>query len=278
MNCQMAFATSFSGRRVRDVIGETYYKEDTLRDAGEILYEILRPEAGFKLEMITNWRRNRPPDIHRVEEIAKDIEMRGSCDGELLLAIIPAVGCVCYDGIHRLEAARRVFPHNGLRLRILLNSSEKEVEQEFKRINKGVPVPELYFSQEETDAYLREQVQQFIDKYFIVDSRLLAHISTSKHPKRPNFNKDVLHQTIGEYVDEYFTAENGFCRADIHDIITAEVIMSWFNDMNEVARGIIESSQKNDSMIEKCKKTGWFLFYFDWRGTIAPKVKLFIRG
>lgn len=262
---------------IKDVIGKTYYQETATRDAGIILYEILPANMAVKLSMITNWRRNRPPDPTRIDEIARDIASRGCCDGELLLAMVPHFGCVCYDGSHRLEACRRVFPRNGIRLRILLNSNESEIEGEFKRINKGVPVPELYFSQEETDTYLREQIQRFIDDYLVRDARVVTHISTSKHPKRPNFNKDVLAQQIGEYIADFFTAENGLGKSDIYSVVNAAALNGWFNDMNEYARYQIETSQLENSMTEKCKKTGWFLFYYDWRNTIAKTIKLYVK-
>lgn len=256
----------------RDLIGETYYKEGA---RGEILYEVLRSENAHKLMMVTNWRRNRPADSARVEEIVRDISARGLCDGELLLAMIPSVGCVCYDGNHRLEASRRCFPRGGLRMRIVLNVTETEVETEFIRINKGVPVPELYFSDEETDTYLRDRIREFMEA-FIRDSRVKEHASTSTHPKRPNFNKDILFQQISEYVEHYFRITAGLTRADIHKIITADVLMSWFNDMNEVARAKIEISCQTNKMIEKCVKSGWYLFYFDWKTQLASDVCLYI--
>jgi hypothetical protein len=254
---------------INNFIGETYYREGDI--SRNILYEILKPDLSHKLSLINNWRKNRPPDESRINEIISYIKDTGYCDGEVLVAVIPTFGCVCYDGNHRLEAAKRIFPKNGLRLRIVLNATEKFIENEFKRINKGVSVPELYYSTEETSLYLKEVLNDFINNILIQDSRLKNHISSSGHPKRPNFNKDVLLQHLGEYILEYFKNNIGV----IKEVITTGILMSWFNEMNEHSKYLIENNGESDKMIEKCNKSGWYLFYYNWRNDIAPIVLLY---
>lgn len=255
-----------------NILGTTHYREG---DEGNILYEHISPDQSHKLSMIHNWRRNRPPDMLRVHEIANNISTRGMCDGELCIAIHPSLGCVCYDGSHRLEAARISFPKYGLRVRIWLIKDEHEIEQEFIRINRGVPVPELYFSSEETDVFLRQILEIFINQKIVNDTRIKEHISTSRNPKRPNFNKDVLMEQVGQYIREFYTVKNGLNSADIHKTVSPDFLMDWFNDMNEYARNDVESSGKDNTMIQKCRRTGWFLFYCNWQADIAPNVKLY---
>jgi len=255
---------------ISNILGTTHYRE------GDILYEHILLDQSHKLSMIQHWRRNRPPDMIRVNEIAADISSRGMCDGELSIAIHPSLGCVCYDGSHRLEASRICFPRNGLRVRIWIVTDESEIEKEFIRINRGVPVPELYFSNEETDIFLKICLETFIREKILNDSRIREHISTSRNPKRPNFNKDVLMEQLGEYIRDYYTLKNKLSASDIHKTITPDFLIDWFNDMNEYAKNDVESSGKDNTMIQKCRRTGWFLFYCNWMVDIAPNVKLYI--
>ena len=59
---------------------------------------------------IINWERNRPPDMCRVKEIAEDITTRNATwtDGLILIWTKPDGTLECYDGIHRVYAARQV--------------------------------------------------------------------------------------------------------------------------------------------------------------------------
>lgn len=256
-----------------NILGITHYREG---DLNNILYEHISPDYSHKLSLIRNWRRNRPPDMLRVQAITNGIIERGYCDGELYLAIHPSLGCVCYDGNHRLEAARKSFPKYGLRVRIWFVENESDIESEFIRINKGVPVPELYFSKDETDSIIRSNLELFIGNILLTDSRIKDHISTSRTPKRPNFNKDVLFEQIGDYIRDFYTEKNNLTEADIHKTISPTFLMDWFNDMNEYARNEIENSGDSNKMIEKCRKSQWFLFYFNWLTMIAPNVKIYI--
>jgi hypothetical protein len=262
-----------------NILGTTHYRESDDDGNENILYEHIFPDQHHKLAMIHHWRRNRPPDMTRIREIADDISTRGMCDGELCIAIHPSLGCICYDGSHRLEAARICFPRFGLRIRVWFTNEEAEIEREFIRINRGVPVPELYFSREETDIFLRTILERFIGEKLLCDSRIKEHVSTSRNPKRPNFNKDVLMEQLGTYIREFYTSTNNLTSSDIHRTITPETLMDWFNDMNEYARNDVESSIKDptniNTMIEKCRKTGWFLFYCNWQLNIAPILKLY---
>lgn len=57
---------------------------------------------------IRNWDKNRPPDRVRVKAIATDLVTRKAkwVDGLILVWKDSEGAMYCYDGIHRLEAAR----------------------------------------------------------------------------------------------------------------------------------------------------------------------------
>jgi hypothetical protein len=138
-------------------------------------------------------------------------------------------------------------------------------------------VPELYFSKDETDGVIRSNLEIFMGDIFLNDARTKEHISTSRIPKRPNFNKDVLMEQIGQYIRDFYTEQNNLTESDIHKTLSPTFLMDWFNDMNEYARNEIEESGDTNKMIEKCRKSEWFLFYFNWQTMIAPKVKIYIH-
>jgi len=231
---------------------------------GRIVYEhISSPEI---IRVISNWKHNRPPDMLRVREIQSYIEETGLCDGELLLAVIQTEdgvggGCVCYDGNHRLQACKSVFPRNGVRVRIITRASEDDIRREFHRINKGVPVPDLYFSEEEVDKVLLRDVTACVNQLSSFEN-VAQHISASRKPCRPNFNRDSLVEQICSFLKETQS------RDDIMTRLTPDHLQGWFQDLNIHIRDKIlptKPDSGSERIVGKCKRTGWYVFMDDWR-------------
>jgi len=234
---------------------------------GLIVYEhITSPEI---IRVITNWKYNRPPDMMRVREIQDYIERTGLCDGELLLAMIHEAdgvggGCVCYDGNHRLQACKSAFPREGVRVRIITRATDDDLRAEFHRINKGVPVPDLYFSDEEIDRVLLRDVTAFVNQLMTYEN-VTHHISSSRRPCRPNFNRDVLIEQMCSYLKETQS------RDDLMMKLTPEHLQGWFQDLNIFIRDTIlpvksEAERGGGGRIlDKCTRTGWYVFVDDWR-------------
>jgi hypothetical protein len=246
-------------RRVPMSFGKVIHEECE----GDIVYQwIQSPE---NLRLISNWKYNRPPDPLRIREIQSYIESTGLCDGELLLAILPGEGCVCYDGIHRLIACQSIFPRYGVRVRILMKATEAIVQQEFLRINKGVPVPELYFSQEEISRKILHLVTESVSLLFSSVSSIGNHLSSSRKPHRPNMNRDIFVEILTEILKQSYEHEIMSGR------ITPEMVVSWLQDINVLIREIYlpevpEADKRRDAkMFEKCETSGWYLWLFtDW--------------
>jgi hypothetical protein len=226
---------------------------------GLIQYQVLTsPE---QLWLIRNWKFNRPPDPIRISEIENYIRETGLCDGELLLAFLPGEGYLCYDGIHRLMACQSVFPREGVRVRILMKASDEIIRREFLRINKGVPVPELYFSTEEIDRHILQLLMKSLQEFTKLEG-IQQHLSPSRRPRRPNFNRDCFLEELTSYCKEHYTHE---CMTGI---ITQEMILEWLQDINIYIREndimTIPETERythfGKQVYEKCVSTGWFLW------------------
>ena len=114
------------------MLGKEYHREIT---DPRISYEIVTDPS--RISLVRIWKNNRPPDMKRVKEVQEYIKEKGMVDGQILLAIVNGE-CICYDGAHRLEASKQSFPEGGIQVRILHDSSDEEVKEEFYRINKSL--------------------------------------------------------------------------------------------------------------------------------------------
>lgn len=237
---------------VTKMLGREYYREPSNE---RVSYEIVTDRA--RLSLVRLWKRNRPPDEKRIQEIQDHIIDTNVVDGQILLAIVNGE-CVCYDGSHRLEACKKSFPTGGVQVRILYDSTDLEVGREFTRINKSVPVPELYFSTDEISMRLTTVIQEI--------SRGLTHtypsyVSASRKPRRPNFNRDVFAEELGSILRECLDNETLMG-------LTGDMIDKWLMDTNSRIRKNhycndprIKASQ---SVLKKCELHKFYLFAGDW--------------
>lgn len=159
---------------------------------------------------IQNWKYNRPPDKQRIKEIKNIISNNGFFDNRIYLAEIKtdtSIHYYCYDGNHRREAIKELCEENSLLevqtipevvISIIQNASEEEVKENFKNLNKGCPVPELY-TENLSNEEIKNNVEYIVNK---IITKFKNHKSSSKHARRPNFNKDTLTQNIFEKIKD----------------------------------------------------------------------------
>lgn len=235
------------------MLGTEYYREP---ENNRIAYEIIKDPS--RLSLVRIWRRNRPPDHLRVNEVCEHIRNTNVCDGQILLAIVNGE-CVCYDGSHRLDACRIYFPKGGVQVRILYDSTDREVSHEFMRINKSIPVPELYFSEDEVSMRLMKLVQE-ITKGIVENYSM--YVSASRKPKRPNFNRDTFTEELLEILQENLSNERIINLTDTN-------VTEWLQKTNQVIRTNhfqqtprIKAPTK---ILEKCEKHKFYLFVGDWK-------------
>jgi hypothetical protein len=162
------------------------------------------------------------------------------------------------DGIHRYTALKMLMEEpvdyiTGLvgrgEAEVLVNirfdASDGTCVDVFKSLNKSIPVPDLYMK--DPDQVKRDIIESVVKKW----SALYAdHFSPSRKPVRPNMNRDTFIEVVTEIYDKYNTDNN----------VTIDDIEHLLLECNRIALTQFAEEEKPKSAIEKCKKTGFWLF------------------
>ena len=150
--------------------------------------ELFNVDSDVLYNSTTNWKYNRPPDERKVEEITQYIhDNKKPPDGiiyiaELIDSETKTIRYVCYDGNHRREALKYV-PKMKVLVQLRTNITDEDIKDEFLRLNKTTPVPELYIT-DEIDEGKKEKIKISIlntIKYFA--KKYPKHFSSSSRPK-----------------------------------------------------------------------------------------------
>lgn len=205
------------------------------------------------------WSRQRPVDEARVEEIYESILSTGNIDGLLMMAWHPKERMIVYDGQHRFAAIERLDLEKDYNIvvDILWSASEEKIAEEFYRINKSVPVAELYLTPIIEDD-VKIEIEMFVKD---LSRKYPDFVKTARKPNRPNFNRDNL-------TDELFHLwKNEFPTVEFSKISSAILKLNekYHTDLGSHAR---VSMRKNKASYEKCHANGFWLFAVD--GHIDP--------
>lgn len=243
------------------MLGVEYYREPSNKN---ISYEIVNDPSRLRLVQI--WKNNRPPDMKRVYEVMEHMKDTNICDGQILLAVIDGI-CVCYDGSHRLEACKQYFPDGGVQVRIIYNSSNDEVSKEFIRINKSIPVPELYFSDDDISIRINRIVQSTIKGIL---EFYPSFVSTSRRPQKPNYNRDIFTEELSDVIKSTLTSEEIMS-------MRSEDVSKWLQDTNTNIRvGHYNKAPRlklSPRILEKCEKQKFYLFAGNWKDIMKSVMK-----
>lgn len=234
---------------------------------GKLLYNISDNEQLFlgtndDLKCVEMWKYNRPADMSRVEEIKSYIGKSGVVDGIIYVAEIEDAGCikyVCYDGNHRRLALKGMDDKKGenvkkILVNLLINADDKMIKEKFMALNQANPVPELYLCEDDSDAI--ERVKSIVNDVVRDLVKLFpTHVSTSKKPRRPNFNRDMVVDQLGNFILE----------GRLYDIGKNELIKKLLDLNIKYMSGYGGVSGKiSKKILEKCKKNRCYLFLKDF--------------
>ena len=191
-----------------------------------------------------NWERNRVPDLERVQEIL--IVFRND-----QYLHIPGYITVfkkdrdyyIIDGSHRYTAAKEYAETDVKNISMdvcVIETNEPDVIlKEFQLVNKSVPPPDFLMNEVvNTD---KRHICESIVEWMSLDYK--SHCMTTKKPKRPNFRKDDLINTLYETIPDNST-------------ITYEQVKQAILDENKESKDVWEDKAAN-----KCKKSGFYLLY-----------------
>lgn len=212
-------------------------------------YEYIALVPTSSLDIIQNWKGNRPPDESRVANILGTLNDGSYVENMLYVAEIGDYGYIfCYDGNHRLEALRMFeCKDKMITVNIIVRATDDIVSKRFIILNQSNPVPEVYFP--ESDEKNREGIEECV---FELQKRWPTHFSSSSRPRRPNTNRDILIQRI-------FETNNG-------KKYNKELLFEKLLECNENYKNghHINLSKYSESILKKCDSTGCFLFLKDF--------------
>ena len=191
-----------------------------------------------------NWKRNRPPDMLRVQELKEFYTFNN-------IQIIPGIICgwmpsnrsplIVYDGIHRYLAATNEMK---CIVKIIIAEREQVVLDDFKAVNRSISLPFLYL---ESNQQAQREVCEYLAQHFC--TQYPAFVSTSRRPYRYNFNRDNLIEFFST-LDINFSGEG-----------TKEQLLNALAGLNIQAKQFVK--ENNIETPRKCGFHKFFLFFLE---------------
>ena len=227
----------------------------------------------FKLNMC-NWKYNRPPDMTRCNDIATYIYNRKTIMDSMVYLWFNHKRKIyeIYDGAHRITALNIIKNNNILFtnsetneitinetiswifdsyiiLNVKFNSTDADIIEAFKTLNKSFPVPDIYIRDETTER--KKVIEDVAMKW---QTKYNSHFVSSLRPYRPNTNRDKFIELLDYIYDKYRISET---QRDLGQILeTANYNIS----MNIPAPS--SKLKLTSQIIEKCSSTGCWIFIY----------------
>jgi hypothetical protein len=221
---------------------------------------------------ITNWKYNRPPDMIRCCDIAKYIYLSKSpVDTMLYLNFNNKTKSFdVIDGIHRYTSLKIIKDSNSnssldfitpgdygnnndagwlyesyIILNIRFNSTEGELIELFKTLNKSTPIPDLYIRDVVKEK--RDIIENLTNKW---QTKYKSHFSSNNKPNKPNINRDRFIDLLEKIYNKYNINEN-------NKNLLEEVLerANWNISVNVPLK-------LSETIVKKCKDSGCWLFIY----------------
>ena len=246
--------------------------------SSELLHEYSEYHKIIKIKIddllsasITNWQYNRPADLIRCRDIAKYIyRSKKYIDTMLYLSFNNKTKSFdVIDGIHRYTSLKILQYENSKPIDLLtpsefggdndatwlyesyiivnirINSSDGELIELFKTLNKSNPIPDLYIRDVNKDK--REIIETLCNNWQI---KYKSHFSSKNKPNKPNINRDRFIDFLEILYDKYNISDE--TRNKLEDILDKANTMISYN----IPPNITESIK------EKCNKSGLWIFMY----------------
>lgn len=251
----------------------------TLMSSTEIIHTyserhfIIKIKIGDLLNAsITNWTYNRPPDMVRCSDIAKYIYLSKSpLDTMLYLNFNNKTKSFdVIDGIHRYTSLKIIKDSNSnssldfitpgdygnnndarwlyesyIILNMRFNSTEGELIELFKTLNKSTPIPDLYIRDVVKEK--RDIIENLANKW---QTKYKSHFSSNNKPNKPNINRDRFIDLLEQIYNKYNINEN-------NKNLLEEVLerANWNISVNIPLK-------LSETIVKKCKESGCWLFIY----------------
>jgi hypothetical protein len=222
---------------------------------------------GVSIKKIVNWKYNRPPDTIRCKEIAEGIYTKKQEIDWMLYMVAENDILHIIDGMHRIHSLQMIKKENSKTIDHLtptifgsnndadwlydkyvitslrLNMTNGQTIDLFQSLNKSNPVPELYMF--DTDQQKRICIEGNVNEWV---TGFNTHFTSSKSPNIPNMNRDRFIEIL-DYVYTKYELNNSNS-----SLLTEKLYELNTKIKNNIPKKISENA------IEKCIKTGCFLF------------------
>lgn len=194
---------------------------------------------------IKNWSKNRPSDEVRVSQIKQyynDNKVH-VVDG-IISAWLVGKDLLLYDGIHRLNAAVDVDHDMICIIKIVKETDENFIINDFKRINSSVSIPFLYL--EDTNE-VKKKVCESVMK--LMCNKFQNCVSASRNPWKCNFNRD-------NFIDNILSKIN----VDFHKANIDKLLFQTILGINDKAKQYVYKNKIEH--FKKCETNDFFIMYF----------------
>lgn len=220
---------------------------------------------------IKNWEYNRSPDLLRCPIIAKYIySSQKPLDCMLYMSFNNNKKCFdIIDGIHRYTALSIIKKENSkpidlitpgdfgsnydarwlyesyIFLNIRFNSSDGELLDLFKSLNKSCPVADIYIR--DTTKEKREIIENIANQWQI---KYKAHFTNSLNPNRPNTNRNLFIELLEKMYDKYEICDEN-----------KDLLEYNLNNLNTKI-SFLTHKNVSTTIMKKCTETGCWLFIY----------------
>jgi hypothetical protein len=222
----------------------------------------------FKMnDLFVSWRLNRPSDVNRVREIRNYLfeHMPQKIDGEILAAEVQTEWekgnrkYEIYDGNHRREAIQTGFcdisPESKIILTIIRVKNDEELLEEFRRINKSIPLSDADLC---GDIIVQKDVHIVAKEYC---DKFPTLVRITPRPHRPNFNRDLFAQELYTIYKEFQDFQKVKDILSKYDKYLAETFSCLDDNTNSrLANKTIDGLTISRKMYNTAKNAGCFIF------------------
>lgn len=204
---------------------------------------------------VQNWHHNRPPCEKRVLEIQAYIEKTGIVDGIIYIYEIEEnnnYNYYCYDGNHRLSALKALRQSYGTLINIYKVNDENPIKEKFIKLNLANPVPKLYFNTDDSQNIIIKNIVNDVVKTLI--NKYSVHLSSSPHPRKPNFNRDNIVDKLSKFLLDQEKYN-----------ITKDQLIAELDRINlDCKNGKIKIGKVSKSVLDKATKNQCYLFLINF--------------
>ncbi len=239
-----------------------------------LLHHVIKLKVSDMLEApISNWQYNRPPDLVRCNDIARYHYLsKNILDNMLYLAFNNKDKKFnVIDGIHRYTSLKIIKEENSKPLDMLtpgdfgndnnakwlydsyiiinvrFNSTEGDLIELFKALNKSAPIPELYIKDVKKEK--RDIIETLSNSWQI---KYKDHFSSSAKPTKPNVNRDRFIDFLELLYDKHNIGEDN-----------KNKLGQLLDDANfQISHSDLPKNLITQNAREKCLKTGCWLFVY----------------